>query len=185
MKKQTISALLTALMICLTIAIIVVIIRIQMRGPAAVEPVDSESYIVQEDTGSQNVVPEEEPEEVSMAVTELVAVPNTSTSVNVRSGPGTEYNRLGSAYSNNEYVVLEILSVGWTKILYSEQEAYIHNDYVDYKVRITDGDNVSYETANEDVLAGYMSEEVPVSGVSEDPVEGTEAEPQGEEEPTE
>lgn len=185
MKKQTISALLTALMICLTIAIIVVIIRIQMRGPAAVEPVDSESYIVQEDTGSQNSVPEEEPEEVSTAVTELVAVPNTSTSVNVRSGPGTEYNRLGSAYSNNEYVVLEILSVGWTKILYSDQEAYIHNDYVDYKVRITDGDNVSYETANEDVLAGYMSEEVPASGVSEEPVEGTEAESQGVEEPTE
>ncbi|MDE6743699.1 MAG: SH3 domain-containing protein [Lachnospiraceae bacterium] len=158
MKKQTISALLTALMICLTIAIVVVIVRIQMRGSRIDEPVDSDSYTIQEISGSQNAAPDnQEEEEPSAAVTVLVAVPNANSSVNVRSGPGTEYNRLGSAYSNNEYEVLEILPNGWTKLLYSDQEAYINSDYVDYKLRTTDQGSVSYNTPSEAELAEYMT----------------------------
>lgn len=158
MKKQTISALLTALMICLTIAIVVVIVRIQMRGSRIEEPVDSDSYIIQEVSGSQNSVPDnQEEEEQSVAVTVLVAVPNATSSVNVRSGPGTEYNRLGSAYSNNEYEVLEILPNGWTKLLYSDQEAYINSEYVDYKMRITDQGSITYNTPSEADLAEYMN----------------------------
>ncbi len=158
MKKQTISALLTALMICLTIAIVVVIFRIQMRGSRIEEPVDSDSYIVQEVSESQNSVSEnQEEEEPSAAVTVLVAVPNATSSVNVRSGPGTEYNRLGSAYSNNEYEVIEILSSGWTKLLYSDQEAYINSEYVDYKLRTTDNGSISYNTPSEADLAEYMT----------------------------
>ncbi|MDE6688015.1 MAG: SH3 domain-containing protein [Lachnospiraceae bacterium] len=158
MKKQTISALLTALMICLTIAIVVVIVRIQMRGARIDEPVDSDSYTIQEISGSQNAAPDnQEEEEPSAAVTVLVAVPNANSSVNVRSGPGTEYNRLGSAYSNNEYEVLEILPNGWTKLLYSDQEAYINSDYVDYKLRTTDQGSVSYNTPSEAELAEYMT----------------------------
>lgn len=165
MKKQTISALLTALMICLTIAIVVVIVRIQMRGLRTEEPVDSDSYIIQEVSGSQNSVSDnQEEEEPSVAVTVLVAVPNATSSVNVRSGPGTEYNRLGSAYSNNEYEVLEILSSGWTKLLYSDQEAYINSEYVDYKLRITDHGSVTYNTPSEADLAEYMTGTTPSAG---------------------
>lgn len=158
MKKQTISALLTALMICLTIAIVVVIVRIQMRGLRTEDPVNSDSYVIQEVSGSQNSVSgNQEDEEPSAAVTVLVAVPNATSSVNVRSGPGTEYNRLGSAYSNNEYEVLEILSNGWTKLLYSDQEAYINSEYVDYKLRTTDQGSISYNTPSDADLAEYMT----------------------------
>lgn len=158
MKKQTISALLTALMICLTIAIVVVIVRIQMRGERVVEPADSDGFVVQEVTGSQNSVSDnQEEDEAFAAVTVLVAVPNATSSVNVRSGPGTEYNRLGSAYSNNEYEVLEILDSGWTKLLYSDQEAYINSEFVDFKLRTTDHGSVSYTTPNEEELAEYMT----------------------------
>lgn len=158
MKKQTISALLTALMICLTIAIVVVIVRIQMRGLPPEEAVDSDSYIVQEVSGSQNSVSDDQAgEKQSEAITVLVAVPNASSSVNVRSGPGTEYNRLGSAYSNNEYEVLEILPNGWTKLLYSEQEAYINSEYVDYKLRTTDNGNILYNIPSEADLAEYKN----------------------------
>lgn len=168
MKKQTISALLTALMICLTIAIVVVIVRIQMRGTRTEEPVDSDSYVIQEVTGSQNSVADHQEEEPSDAVTVLVAVPNATSSVNVRSGPGTEYNRLGSAYSSNEYEVLEILSNGWTKLLYSDQEAYIYSEYVDYKLRTTDHQGgVSYDTPSEEDLAEYMTGAAPSSGSGE------------------
>lgn len=177
MKKQTISALLTALMICLTIAIVVVIVRIQMRGARTEEPVDSDSYMIQEVTGSQNSVADHQEEEPSEAVTVLVAVPNATSSVNVRSGPGTEYNRLGSAYSNNEYEVLEILSNGWTKLLYSDQEAYIHSEYVDYKLRTTDQGSISYDTPSEEDLAEYMTGAAPSSGSGEPQEEET---PEGE-----
>ncbi len=158
MKKQTISALLTALMICLTIAIVVVIVRIQMRGAPLEEAADSDSYIVQEGFVSQDSVSDDQAvEKPSEAVTVLVAVPNTNSSVNVRSGPGTEYNRLGSAYSNNEYEVLEILSNGWTKLLYSAQEAYIYSEYIDYKLRTTDNGSVLYDTPSEADLAEYKN----------------------------
>lgn len=186
MKKQTISALLTALMICLTIAIVVVIVRIQMRGNQSVEPADSDSYVIQEVTGSQNSVSDNQGEdEPSAAVTVLVAVPNATSSVNVRSGPGTEYNRLGSAYSNNEYEVLEILDNGWTKLLYSDQEAYINSEYVDYKLRTTDQGSVSYNTPSEADLEEYRGG----AGTSshgeeprgEEPAEGTPEDPAAEE----
>ncbi|MDE6713206.1 MAG: SH3 domain-containing protein [Lachnospiraceae bacterium] len=171
MKKQTISALLTALMICLTIAIVVVIVRIQMRGSRIEETVDSDSYMIQEVSGSQNSVSDNQEEEPSVAVTVLVAVPNANSSVNVRSGPGTEYNRLGSAYSNNEYEVLEILDNGWTKLLYSDQEAYINSEYVDYKLRTTDQGSILYNTPSEADLAEYMTgANVPSAG--ENPEEG-------------
>lgn len=178
MKKQTISALLTALMICLTIAIVVVIVRIQMRGMRTVEPADSDNYIVQEVTGSQNSVSDnQEEEEPSAAVTVLVAVPNATSSVNVRSGPGTEYNRLGSAYSNNEYEVIEILDNGWTKLLYSDQEAYINSEYVEYKLRTTDHGSVSYNTPSQAELAEYMTGAGPASR-GEEPQEETPEEPE-------
>lgn len=173
MKKQTISALLTALMICLTIAIVVVIVRIQMRGERIIEPADSDSFVVQEVTGSQNSVSDnQEEEEPSDVVTVLVAVPNATSSVNVRSGPGTEYNRLGSAYSNNEYEVLEILDNGWTKLLYSDQEAYINSEFVDFKLRTTDHGSVSYTTPNEADLTEYMTG-AESSGQEEEPPEAS------------
>lgn len=169
MKKQTISALLTALMICLTIAIVVVIVRIQMRGARPEEAADSDSYVVQEISESQNSVSDDQTgEKPSDAVTVLVAVPNANSSVNVRSGPGTEYNRLGSAYSNNEYEVLEILSNGWTKLLYSDQEAYINSEYVDYKLRTTDNGSVLYDIPSEADLAEYKNGANP-SSAGEDP----------------
>lgn len=170
MKKQTISALLTALMICLTIAIVVVIVQIQMRGLPPEADADSDSYIVQEDFDSQNSVSDDQAvEKPSEAVTVLVAIPNANSSVNVRSGPGTEYNRLGSAYSNNEYEVLEILSNGWTKLLYSSgQEAYINSEYVDYKLRTTDNGNILYDTPSEADLAEYKNGVNP-SSAGEDP----------------
>lgn len=158
MRKQTISALLTALMICLTIAIVVLIIRIQMRTPVIDEPVNSDNYIEQGDAASQNAAPTDSDAEGANSVENvLIAVTNAASSVNVRSGPGTDYDRVGSAYPNNEYEVLEILSDGWSKILYSGQEAYISNDYIDYKMRRTDSNgNVFYDTVTEEILSEYM-----------------------------
>lgn len=169
MRKQTISALLTALMICLTIAIVVLIIRIQMRTPITEEPVNTNNYIEQGDTESQNAaITDSDAETAESVETVLIAVTNAASSVNVRSGPGTDYERVGSAYPNNEYEVLEILSSGWSKILYSGQEAYISNDYIDYQMRRTDGNgNIFYDAVTEEILSEYMMLDSPAGSEDE------------------
>lgn len=143
MKKQTISAILTALMICLVLAIVVLVVRIQMRGPKPEETAVSENEVVMnEQTVSENMQAEPVEEEVE---TVLLAIPQATSSVNVRSGPGTEYERIGSAYSDCEYEVVEIYDSGWTKLLYEGQEGYISSEYLIFRYRsTTSGGTISY-----------------------------------------
>ena len=140
MKKKTISAILTALIIVLLIAITFLIIRVSMRGPQR----DAEQVSLNQTTISENTSPEEtEPEPTvseNTVTTVMVAIPQATNSVNVRSGPGTEYERIGSAYSNCEYEVIEILDNGWTKLDYEGQEGYISSEYLQYQNRMTSSD---------------------------------------------
>ncbi|HOO79888.1 MAG TPA: SH3 domain-containing protein [Lachnospiraceae bacterium] len=167
MKKQTISALLTAFMILLVILIVVLVIKIAARGPKQEEAIASENTIVEQ----TNTVSEDEPDaaETVDEVKILVAVPNTSSSVNVRSGPGTDYERLGSAYSNNEYEVIEVYSNGWTKLKYDDQEGYISSEYLQYNYKTVDSEgNESYNAVEitELMMSEYQGSE-PVPSTSE------------------
>ena len=56
-------------------------------------------------------------------------VVKVSDSLNVRTGPGTEYETLG-ALGNRETVLILGVENGWYKILYGETAAYVHSDYV-------------------------------------------------------
>lgn len=156
MNKKTISAILTAIMICLTIAIVVLCIKISLRGPKPLEEekTDAEIELAEEEiAASANQV-----EETYEAHYDIVAIPNTSSSVNVRSGPGTDYDRIGSAYSNCEYVVYEILPSGWTKLDYDGQNGYISSEFLEYKQRQDLGDGTySYDEVTED-LTDYKAE---------------------------
>lgn len=163
MKKQTISALLTALMICLTIAIVVLIIKIETRQPVIEEASGPVDVYEEEDVSANAISPTAETTEEE-SVTILVAVPNASSSVNVRSGPGTDYSRIGSAYSNNEYEVIEVLSSGWTKISYSDQEAYINSEYVVYQYRTTNSEGlVTYDEVSASELGNYKATQITTS----------------------
>lgn len=157
MKKKTISSILWAIIAVLTIAIIVLCIKISLRGP---KPVEEAKNDVEDDVISENMVSENtvEEEEVYEAHYDIVAIPDTTSSVNVRSGPGTDYERIGSAYSTNEYVVKEILSSGWTKLDYDGQDGYISSEFLVYKQRQDLGDGTySYSEVTED-LDNYKAE---------------------------
>jgi len=49
--------------------------------------------------------------------------------LNVRSGPGTNYSRIGIIHPNEAYTVLEE-SGGWYRILFDGAEAYVSGEYV-------------------------------------------------------
>lgn len=140
MNKKTINAILTVVNVVLVIAIILLIVRIGMREPLdeTVENADiSENTVLDEDT----YIPEEQ-QEMEEIPTEkiLVAVPLTTSSVNVRSGPGVDFDRIGSAYSDCEYVVIECYENGWTKLEYDGNDGYISSEYLKYRYRETVSD---------------------------------------------
>ena len=140
MNKKTINAILTVVNVVLVIAIILLIVRIGMREPLdeTVENTSaSDNTVLEEDT----YIPEESQElEDSPKEIVLVAVPQTTSSVNVRSGPGVEFDRIGSAYSDCEYVVIECYENGWTKLDYDGNEGYISSEYLKYRYRETVSD---------------------------------------------
>lgn len=146
MKKKTISAILTGVNIVLVIAIVILIVRISGRDPLGEEGASQNQQTMDEMTLdeelSQEIVEtiEEDPTEQI-----LVAVPQSTTSVNVRSGPGTDYDRIGSAYTDCEYEVIEVYSSGWTKLNYDGMEGYISSEFLSFKYKLISSDgSVSY-----------------------------------------
>ena len=157
MKKKIISGVLLALNICMVIAIIVLIIKIAARGPKPPEPVVSQNDLaVSANSVSQNI-PTPKPQEAERV---LVAIPNVTNSVNVRTGPSTDYERIGSAYSDCEYEVIEIQSNGWTKLYYEDETiGYISSEFLIYKYKLVfSEDTCTYEDVTEEELAEYMTE---------------------------
>ena len=60
-------------------------------------------------------------------------VVNVNTFLNVRSGPGTEYEAIGTARAGDTFTVtLKFVDGGyWHKIEYGDAEAYVHSDYLE------------------------------------------------------
>lgn len=59
---------------------------------------------------------------------------NSDSSLNVRTGPGKEYDSMGKVYSGN---VVEVIgmdeSEAWFKITYNGTEGYVSADYIDFE----------------------------------------------------
>lgn len=65
---------------------------------------------------------------------------NTST-LNVRSGAGTSYSKVGSLTMGTKVTVIELLSNGWAKITYNGSIAYVSSTYLDvYKAPVIPND---------------------------------------------
>jgi len=154
LSKKTISTILNAIMAVLTIGIVVLVVLIAKRGP---KPTVTEEDLT-------NVVVSNNETEIPTAISEnkidmepdIVCSPDkSSTSVNVRSGAGTDYERIGSAYPDFEYVVLSIKDNGWTEIEYDDGNGFISSDYLSYQYRYELGDGTyTYEPIT-DSIEGY------------------------------
>jgi len=123
MKKSTLNAIMQGVIIVLVIAIAVVAIKLATR-PEEIPVVEVPSEEVSE-IASVEEVSEEEPE---IVIEQRVRMINDN--INVRSGPGTDFDRLGSAYIGYDFEYVEQLEE-WTKIVYDGQMAYVYSEYVE------------------------------------------------------
>lgn len=96
------------------------------------EAESTEETVTSEETEN---TPEEEQEEEVVEETEKVRV-DTGSSVRVRKGPGTSYDKIGEAYDGDEFVKLGVEDdedgEEWTKIQYTDSKVgYIKSSFLD------------------------------------------------------
>ena len=135
MNKNTLTAILMGFIICLGIAVIVISIKLSIR-PNVSDSGDTVEQItnnvVVEETPTQTPTPEAtEPPVEPQVTTVMVPMVRTTETVNVRDDSSTSGNKLGSAVKGSEFVMIEALDNGWTKIQYNDVEAYIKSDYLE------------------------------------------------------
>ena len=89
------------------------------------ETVSEETSVETSETPSEEVS-----EEPAYTVEPMSATRYAQRSVNVRKGPGTEYDRVGSLTTNQEVAVTGKASTGWYEISYNGEVAYVSNNYL-------------------------------------------------------
>ena len=142
MKRRTLNAIMLGVIIVLVIGIVVCIPLI--FGRRKLTPLTSEepsSIPVEE-----GITFYEEPSEEVSKDDQLAYVKITDDNINVRSGPGTDYDRLGSAYYGNTFEYISQSHDGWTKIVYDGKDAYVYSKYVELVAMVenVEGEIVEY-----------------------------------------
>lgn len=148
MKKSTLNAIMQGVIIVLVIAIIFIIIQIKIKP----EPEISSELVSQEISEEPSVSEEEPVSEFEPVIVDRVRMIRDN--INVRSGPGTEYERLGSAYSGYDFELVEQLESGWTKIIYDGKDAYVYTEYIEVIPMILQEDGSYTEYVNLENNAG-------------------------------
>lgn len=67
--------------------------------------------------------------------------------VNIRTGPSTDYDKVGQLKEGDAVTRVGIGDNGWSKVLYNEQELYIHSDYLSTTKPVSDSYPLSYSDA--------------------------------------
>ena len=93
-----------------------------------------ETEVTEETETTETEIPEET-ETPAFAVTELSATKYTTQTVNVRKGPGSDYEKLGSLTAGQKVTVTGQADTGWFRIDYNGEEGYVSDKYLsDQKV---------------------------------------------------
>ena len=133
MNKNTLTAILMGFIICLGIAVIAISIKLSIRPNISDSDKTGEQVSeVIETPPTDTPIPEvtEVPDEPQISTITVQMVRTTET-VNVRDDASINGNKLGSAEKGSEFVMLEALDNGWTKIEYKDGIAYIKSDYLE------------------------------------------------------
>lgn len=134
MNKNTLTAILMGFIVCLGILVIVISIKLSIRpnvedSSQTGKPTD-EVVIETQPTATPTPVITEAPQ-VPEVTTVVVTMVRTTETVNVRDDSSVNGNKLGSAVKGSEFVMIEQLDNGWTKIEYEGGIAYIKSDYLE------------------------------------------------------
>ena len=130
--KKSRTSIMYGVMICLTVAIIFCVIKIATRPPVVTDEDQANFYLPAHekiDLSELETQVAENKEEVHIEVEDRARL--IEDNVNIRSGPGTDYDRLGSAYYGNMFDYVSQSHDGWTKIIYDGKTAYVYTQYVE------------------------------------------------------
>ncbi len=114
---------------CLSIAVAVCVIKIATRPKVEI---NDEIIIASTENKEKPDIETMQPvanEPVKIDVKDRARI--IEDNVNVRSGPGTDYERLGTAYKNFDFEMLTQDNSEWVKIKYDDKNAYVFGEYVE------------------------------------------------------
>lgn len=164
MKKSTLNAIMQGVIIVLLIAIVFVTIKLIAR-PKEIPVAEVSSESISEIASVVEEVSEPEPEPVIEQRVRMI-----SDNINVRSGPGTDYERLGSAYIGYDFEFVEQLDE-WTKIVYDGKMAYVYSEYVEVIPMVLQEDGSYAEYVDLEENAAEIEDELETSETEDAEVE--------------
>ena len=134
LDKKSRTSIMYGVIICLSIAIIFCVIKIAARPDVVKE--DNNYYLpVKEKVDMEEIQMQVKEKEESQEQTVKLDVHNRARliedNVNIRSGPGTDYERLGSAYKGYDFKIISGEGSEWIKIEYDGKPAYVYAEYVE------------------------------------------------------
>ncbi|SDJ55068.1 SH3 domain-containing protein [Lachnospiraceae bacterium G41] len=134
LDKKSRTSIMYGVIICLSIAIIFCVVKIATRPAVAKE--DTNFYLpVKEKVDMEEIQLQVKEKEESQDKNIQLDVHNRARfiedNVNIRSGPGTEYERLGSAYKGYDFKIISGEDSDWIKIEYDGKPAYVYAEYVE------------------------------------------------------
>ena len=104
----------------------------ELNKAMAVATEDNSATSEKESTSEKN---EENTNETTYSVVEMSATKYAKQSVNIRKGPGTDYEKIGSLTMNQKVTVTGQADNGWYRISYNGGDAYVSDKYlVDNKI---------------------------------------------------
>lgn len=113
---------------CLSIAILFCIIKLALRPKVEI----NDDIVIETPETFKPEVQATEPvvnEPIKIDVKDRARI--IEDNVNVRSGPGTDFDRLGTAYKDFDFEMLTQDDDEWVKIKYDEKTAYVFGEYVE------------------------------------------------------
>lgn len=128
LDKSTRTSIMYGVIICLLVGIVVCVVRISVR-PKIDKPDEFNLDVKVIDDEDINVEVDEVKEQVHIEVHDRARI--TEDNINVRSGPGTDFERLGTAYQGFDFEIISQDNPDWIKIKYYEKDAYIYAEFVE------------------------------------------------------
>ncbi len=128
LDKSTRTSIMYGVIICLLVGIVICIVRISVRPK--IEKEEEFVFTVNKiDDDMIDVQVEQKREEVHIDVKNRARI--LEDNINVRSGPGTDYERVGTAYKGFDFEILASDNSEWIKINYDDKAAYIYSEFVE------------------------------------------------------
>lgn len=129
LDKQSRTSVMIGVVICLAIAVFFCVIKIAVSPKTVSE--DNNFYLPEREVYNEEELQieiQKQKEEVKIVVEDRARI--IEDNVNVRSGPSTDYDRLGTAYKGFDFELLGEEGE-WVKIKYDDKPAYVFAKYVE------------------------------------------------------